>query len=182
MKLKRAGKDATPTAGASQTATASKKGTNNLIPAAVLAVGLLGGGFFMGGQQGGAGTAGAMTPPPEAAAPEDTGTGPVQSLEPITLNLADGHFLKVGIALQLAESDAAEGGHGSGGGEEVAAAKALDIAISLLGSHTMDELADPDDREKVKLELSERVAEAYTDPTTHQPTVTKVYFTEFVMQ
>ena len=177
MKLKRAGKDATPSDDATKTPVTSKKGTNNLIPAAVLAVGLLGGGFFMGGQ-GGAGTAGAVTPPAEVSDHEDTGMGPVQSLEPITLNLADGHFLKVGIALQLAESDA---GHGAGG-EEVASAKALDTAITLLGSHTMAELADPDDREEVKHELSKRVAKAYTDPTTQQPTVTKVYFTEFVMQ
>lgn len=177
MKLNRAGKDATPTDDASPTPVASRK-HNNLVPAAVLAVGLLGGGFFMGGQ-GSAGTAGAATPPPEASDHEDAGTGPVQSLEPITLNLADGHFLKVGIALQLAENDPAEGGHEV---EEVAAAKALDVAISLLGSHTKDELADPDDRDKVKDELSERVGEAYTDPATGQPTVTKVYFTEFVMQ
>lgn len=185
MKLKGAGKEATPEVeGTDAPAAVKQRGGNNLVPAVVLAVGLLGGGFFMGGK-GGADAAVAAPPPPvaEAEAAEDEGHGPIQNLEPITLNLADGRFLKVGIALQMASPDAEGGGHGAGAApEEVPAAKALDIAITLLGSHTMDELADPDDREKVKQELSELVAEAYTDPETHLPTVTKVYFTEFVMQ
>ena len=178
MKLKKAGKDAAPAAeGAEAPATTTKGGGNNLIPAVVLAIGLLGGGFFMGGKGGDAAVA-APQPPAEHAA-EDDGHGPIQELEPVTLNLADGRFLKVGIALQLATSDE-EGGEE--GGEELPAAKALDIAITLLGSHTMEELAHPKERELVKKELSELVAEAYTDPETDDPVVTKVYFTEFVMQ
>jgi flagellar protein FliL len=181
MKLRKAGTDAAPNADGAQAPAPAKGGTNNLIPAVVIAVGLLGGGFFMGGKAGGSTGVAAPQAPPAAHA-EDDGHGPVQELDPITLNLADGHFLKVGIALQMASPDA-EGGHGGGGGvEEVPAAKALDIAIALLGSHTMDELADPKEREHVKAELSERVAEAYVDAETHRPVVTKVYFTEFVMQ
>ena len=181
MKLKRAGKDATPAHQGTDAPVDAKRHGNNLIPAVVLAVGLLGGGFFLGGK-GGAGTAVAAAPPPAAEEQaEETGDhGPVQDLEPITLNLADGRFLKVGLALQMAE--VAEGGGEGEGAEEVPAAKALDIAITLLGSYTMDELADPDEREKVKHELSELVAEAYVDAETGERTVTKVYFTEFVMQ
>ena len=180
MKLKRAGKDATPADGAEEAST-PKSGSNNLIPAIVIAVGLLGGGFFM--SKAGGGTAEAAAPPAPAThaeVAEEATHGPVQNLEPITLNLADGHFLKVGLALQLAEAEGG-GGHG-GGGDELPAAKALDIAISLLGTHTMDDLAAPKARELVKKELSEKVSKAYTDPVTHQPMVTKVYFTEFVMQ
>ena len=177
MKLKKVGKDADPAAEGVSTPPARAKGAgNNLIPAAVIAVGLMGGGFFMGGNGSGGDVAAAQPPP--AAHAEDSGDGPVQALEPITLNLADGRFLKVGIALQMAASDE----EGEGEGEEVAAAKALDIAISLLGSHTMDELADPKARELVKKELSQLVAEAYADPDTKAPVVTRVYFTEFVMQ
>ena len=80
--------------------------------------------------------------------------------------------------MQLAEVEG--GGHGAA--EELPSAKALDIAISELGSHTMDELKSPKSRELVKKKLSEKVAEAYVDPETHSPLVTKVYFTEFVMQ
>ena len=181
MKLKKAGKDAAPTAeGADATAATAKGGSNNLIPAVVLAIGLLGGGFFMGGKAGGSAAVAAPQPTEQHAA-EDEGHGPIQELETITLNLADGHFLKIGLALQMAASDA-EGGHGGGDAEEVPAAKALDIAISLLGSHTMDDLARPKERELVKKALSELVAEAYVDPESHEPVVTKVYFTEFVMQ
>jgi flagellar protein FliL len=182
MKLKKAGKDAAPAADGAEAPTAAPKGGgNNLVPAVVLAIGLLGGGFFMGGKDGG-GTAVAAPQPAAAEHAEDDGHGPIQALDPITLNLADGHFLKVGIALQMAAAEEEGGGHGGGKPPEVPAAKALDLAISLLGSHTMDELANPKERELVKTELSEMVAEAYADPEGHGPVVTKVYFTEFVMQ
>jgi flagellar protein FliL len=182
MKLKKAGKDAAPAAeGAEAPAAAPKGGGNNLVPAVVLAIGLLGGGFFMGGKGGGDAAVAAPHEPASVEHAEDNGHGPIQELDPITLNLADGHFLKVGIALQMAAVEEA-GGHGGGKAPEVPAAKALDLAISLLGSHTMDELAHPKARELVKKELSEQVAEAYHDPEGHGPVVTKVYFTEFVMQ
>ena len=182
MKLKKAGTDAAPAADGAPAPTAPAKGVgNNLVPAVVIAIGLLGGGFFMGGKAGG--SAGTVAPPAaEAAHAETEHHGPVQSLDAITLNLADGHFLKIGLALQMAPAEEEGGGHGGGGGEELAPAKALDIAITLLGSYTMEELADPKERELVKSELSELVAEAYVDPETRAPVVTKVYFTEFVMQ
>ena len=175
MKLKRAGKDATPAEGAEEAST-PKSGSNNLIPALVIAVGLVGGGFFMGQKGDTAAAASPAEPAKTAEVSEEATHGPVQNLEPITLNLADGRFLKVGLALQLAEVAGAEEG------EELPSAKALDLAISLLGSHTMDELASPKERELVKKELSKQVAEAYLDPVTGETVVTKVYFTEFVMQ
>ena len=39
--------------------------------------------------------------PPEPE-PTEVTDGPVVETEPMTLNLADGHYLKVGVALQLA--------------------------------------------------------------------------------
>ena len=182
MKFKRAGKEAKPDGDATQ-APAKKRGHGNLIPAIVVAVGLLGGGFFMGKSPAAppAAQAHADEKKEHKAEPEvkeEATHGPVQNLEPITLNLADGHFLKIGLALQLAEVEG--GGHAAA--EELPSAKALDIAISLLGEHTMDALASPKARELVKKELSKRVSAAYTDPLTHEPLVTKVYFTEFVMQ
>ena len=173
MKLKRAGKDATPTQGEQAP---SKHRSNNLVPAIVVAVGLMAGGFFF--SQGGDGEASAEAAPTEHVKVEEEAThGPVQNLDSITLNLNDGHFLKVGLALQLAE---VEEGHGPA--EELPSAKALDIAITLLGSYSMDDLADQKTRELVKKKLSEQVAQAYLDPVTHDSLVTKVYFTEFVMQ
>lgn len=182
MKLFRAGKEATPVDGSERVPAPSKGGVNNLIPAIVVAAGLIVGGYMFGGGGGEDTEAAAAVQSSESHAKKKTSEvpthGPVQNLEPITLNLADGHFLKVGIALQLAEVE----GEGHGEAEELPSAKALDIAISELGSHTMDELASPKSRELVKKKLSDKVSAAYVDPVTHSSLVTRVYFTEFVMQ
>lgn len=95
--------------------------------------------------------------------------GEVLPLEPITMNLADGRLLKVGLALQLKEG--AGGGHGPVNGSV-----ALDEAITFLGEHTYEQLAAPAGRAKAKAELSARVSERYHSD------VLEVYFTEFVMQ
>jgi flagellar FliL protein len=95
--------------------------------------------------------------------------GEVVPLEAITMNLADGRLLKVGIALQLVEG--AGGDHGP-----ISGSIALDETITFLGEHTYAQLAAPAGRAKAKAELSARVAERY-----HQE-VLEVYFTEFVMQ
>ena len=98
--------------------------------------------------------------------------GEVVALDPITMNLADGRLLKVGLALQLPlEPPAGGGGHG-----EFSGSVALDEAIAFLGEHTYDQLAAPAARQAAKKELSHRVNERY-----HHG-VLEVYFTEFVMQ
>lgn len=101
-------------------------------------------------------------------APGEPVAGEVLPLEPITMNLADGRLLKVGLALQLVE----------GAGEEhpVSGSVALDEAITYLGGHSVAQLTPPEARQKAKAELSKRVAERYH----HE--VLEVYFTEFVMQ
>ena len=105
----------------------------------------------------------------EPVEPKAPVPGEVLALEPITMNLADGRLLKVGLALQLAEG--AGGGHGPVNGSI-----ALDEAIAFLGTHRYDQLAVPAGREAAKTELSKRVAKRYHDE------VMEVYFTEFVMQ
>ena len=92
--------------------------------------------------------------------------GVVLALEPITINLEDGHFLKVSIALQ-ASADAAHEPEGS---------KALDILISQFSNKSVAELSSNDAREAQKKELVEKVKKAYEEE------VYDVYFTEFVMQ
>jgi flagellar FliL protein len=109
--------------------------------------------------------------------------GPVVTLDAITLNLADGHLLKVGVAFQLEhqEAAAAAGGHG-----EAAAtaetndptkgyARALDTVIEVLGSHTMEELAG-EGRQTAKEELVKKLEESYHGE------IEDVYFHQFVMQ
>ncbi len=99
-------------------------------------------------------------PPPKPVA------GTVVKLDPITINLAGGHFLKLGLSLQ-ATADA---------GEEVSGAKALDAAIDLFSGRTIEDLAKRDGREKAKKALLSEVSERY------EHKVYDIYFTDFVMQ
>lgn len=101
-----------------------------------------------------------------SSAPEAPTPGIVIPLEAITINLADGHFLKLRIALQ-ATSDVAEALDGS---------KALDIAIDLFSNRSVAELSSNDERKRMKKELTHKVEVAYEEE------VMDVYFTEFVMQ
>ena len=81
--------------------------------------------------------------------------GEVLALEPITMNLADGRLLKVGLALQLPLEPVSE--------HEVSGSIALDEAIAFLGEHTYAQLAAPAGRQEAKKELSHRVSERYHD-------------------
>jgi flagellar FliL protein len=97
-------------------------------------------------------------PPPEP--------GAVVKLDPITINLTEGHYLKLGLALQ-ATAEVAEEPDGS---------KALDIAIDLFSNRSVAELSSNDERNRMKKELTELVEKAYE----HE--IMDVYLTEFVMQ
>lgn len=147
------------------------KAKSNLVPAIVLAVGLAVGGYFMGGSSDSPAGADAATTEAEAPVP-----GLIATMEPLSVNLADGHFLKVGVALVLAEG--IEPGEFAKG--EIA--KAKDMLIDRLGGAKMDTLTTPEGRKALKEELTAKVKEIYTDPETKQPTVLEVYFTDFVMQ
>jgi flagellar protein FliL len=92
--------------------------------------------------------------------------GVVVKLDDLTINLAGGHFLKLGLSLQ-ATADA---------GEDVPGAKALDAAIDLFSNKPMKELATRDGRENAKAALVKRVSELY------EGKVYDVYFTDYVMQ
>lgn len=103
-----------------------------------------------------------MKPAGAEAAPEP---GEVVKLEPIQLNLAGGHYLKIGIALQLtAEAHEADG------------SKALDATIDMFSGRSMDQLTRPESREKLKDELEKELEELYHGE------VMEVYFTDFVTQ
>jgi flagellar FliL protein len=133
-----------------------KKGKGKLIIIIVVVVLLLGGGgaggyfYFAGGEE--------ETPAPEP--------GVVVALDPITINLADGHFLKISIALQ-ATAEAHEEPDGS---------KALDLMISQFSNKSVAEFSSNEAREEAKKKLKEAVEKAY------EGEVMDLYFTEFVMQ
>ena len=106
----------------------------------------------------------------EAAAEEEVEhvPGTVVPMDPITINLADGAYLQLGIALQAEEGADAHG--------DIDGSHALHYAIKVFSGRTLAELSAPEVREELRQELVTEVAHAYHDH------VYDVYFTEFVMQ
>jgi flagellar protein FliL len=92
--------------------------------------------------------------------------GAVLKLDSVSLNLAGGHFLKVGIALQ--ETTKAP--------SDFDGSQATDIAISQFSGMSMDQLQVPAKREAAKKDYLEKLEQVYKGE------VMDVYFTEFVMQ
>ncbi|MDR7280477.1 flagellar basal body-associated FliL family protein [Catenuloplanes atrovinosus] len=127
-----------------------------IIIAAVLLLGGGGGGAYMM-------LAGGSSEEETVAAPEP---GAIVALDPITINLASGHYLKVGIALQ-ATATAAEEPDGS---------KALNLAIDQYTNVEVAELETAEGRAKLKTELEEKVKKAYEEE------VMAIYYTTFVTQ
>ena len=105
-----------------------------------------------------------------------TAHGPIVTLEPITLNLDGGRYLKVGLGLQLSGDKAGETGADDSGDPTKGYARALDLTIEVLGGRPFAELFTPEGRATAKEELTRRLRETYEDE------VEGVYFTSFVMQ
>jgi flagellar FliL protein len=103
----------------------------------------------------------------ETAAPPAPEKGEVLVLDPIYVNLAQGHFLKLGMALQATKDGDVKHMDGS---------EALDSAIEIFSGQDMATLGEPEARAEFKKELVEKVVESYENH------VMDVYFTEFVMQ
>lgn len=91
--------------------------------------------------------------------------GEMLALEATQINLAEGHYLKLGIALQLVE-----------GASEADGSKALDAAIELFSGRDVDELARTETRQNLKKKLATELEHRYDGD------VMEVYFTEFVTQ
>ena len=98
--------------------------------------------------------------------PKPPEPGKVVPLDAITVNLSEGHFLKLKMALQ-ATATVAEAPDGS---------KALDIAINEFSNRSVAELSSNAQRAKMKQELKEKIVKAYKDE------IMDIYITEFVMQ
>ncbi len=103
---------------------------------------------------------------PSGSAEEGPKPGAILPLESTQINLASGHYLKIGIALQLVE----------GAPEEVDGSKALDATIELFSGRTIEEVANAKDRRELKEELEATLEKSYEDE------VMGIYFTEFVTQ
>lgn len=101
----------------------------------------------------------------QAEATSTESPGEVIGVDPVTINLAGGHYLKVGLALQ-ATADA---------GEHVPPGLAADALISQFSGKTVDELATAEGREEAKKELLKVIKKLY-----HKK-VYEIYYTTFVM-
>ena len=151
---------------AAEAAPAKKKSKLPLIIIiVVIALGATGAGAYML-LKGDDTTAGA------AAAAEKSEPGEVVKLDAVTINLADGHYLKMAFALQ-ATADAAEAPDGS---------KAMDIAIATYTDMPIAELSTAKGRETAKAEFRKKIEEAYMDEETKKSAVMDVYLTQFVTQ
>ncbi|WNM24562.1 flagellar basal body-associated FliL family protein [Demequina capsici] len=104
------------------------------------------------------GAAAEATPAPEL--------GAIQTVDAISVNLDSGHYLRLGLGLQLTADVK----------EDVDTAKALDAAIALFSGRTQDELSDDTVREQLKQELGAELTDLYDGE------VVGVYYTDFVTQ
>jgi flagellar FliL protein len=118
-----------------------------IIVVAVLALG--GGGYW-------------FTRPAPAGPPQP---GDVVKLDAIQINLADAHYLRVAMALQLVKGVKAADG-----------SKALDATIDIFSGLPMAQVNDPKQRVQLKKELEKELAKLYDKD------VMGIYFTEFVTQ
>ena len=104
-----------------------------------------------------------LRPAPEPSEPEP---GEVLALEAIQVNLKAGHYLRVGIALQMSAEVV----------EELDGSKALDALIDVYTGEKVAGLAEPERREELRGVLVDRVVKLYVNE------VLDVYVTEFVTQ
>lgn len=102
----------------------------------------------------------------EPAAPPEPVHGEVVAVDPVSINLADGSYLRLGLALQLTEETA----------EEPDTSEALDLAITTFSGRSVDELTDPAAREALQQQLNDKVINTYPEE------VMDIYYTEFVTQ
>jgi flagellar FliL protein len=142
---------------------APKKKSNKMLMIIVIAaVVLLGGGagaFF-------------MLKGDSAEAAKEPEKGAVTALDDsLTVNLADGHYLKFKFSLQQT-ADA--------GTEEVDAGEAINLAIDEYTGKTVAELSTEKGRDTVKADLMQKIVKAYTEDGTKM--VMGIYYTEFVTQ
>lgn len=127
----------------------AKGGAKKLVIILVAVLALGGGGYWF------------MRPKP----PAPPSPGEVVKLDPIQVNLAAGHYLRLGLALQLTSK-----------AKEADGSKALDAAIGIFSGRPMAEVNDPAKRDGLKQELEKKLEHLY------EGEVMGVYLTEFVTQ
>src|SRR4051794_35043037 len=146
-----------------EAAEAPKKKSKKLLIIIIAAVVLLGGGagaFFM------------LKSSKADAAPKAPAKGAVVTMDnALTINLADGHYLKLAFTMQLT-ADA--------GTESIDNSEAIDLAIQQFNGMKIADLSSDKGLEKNKAQLLAAVDKAYREDKTQ--IVMDLYFTQFVTQ
>lgn len=107
-----------------------------------------------------------------AEAAEKPVKGAVVTMEnALTINLAEGHYLKLGFALQATEE---------AGDEEIDMSEAIDLAIDQYTGMEIAELETTKGRDAAKAELLEKIEKVYNVEDKH--IIMDIYFTQFVTQ
>lgn len=152
------------------------KGKSKLLIIGVLCIALAGAGFVLGGKLGGDPAA------PAATVPFEPTVRHIIELDAVNVNLAQGHYLRIKIAIGADNEP-------PGPGEEIVEPKegeeseytlktapAADLVLTTFAGRTMQELNTPAGREKGRTDLLAGLKEYYGDH------IVSVMFTEFVMQ
>jgi flagellar FliL protein len=142
-----------------------KKGKrSNVLPALIIAGGLVVGGFLMK-------PSAAPAAAEEEAAEEEVVPGELVALESMTLNLSDGHYLRLGVALELVEGVPAKEF------EETGATKRFqDLVIDRVADLPSEQFSTAEGRDELKELLRDGGHELFEEE------FFEVYLTELVVQ
>ena len=92
--------------------------------------------------------------------------GAVVEVDHLSINLAGGHYLRMGFSLQMTEE----------AGEGINVSRAQDAAIALFSGRSIAEVTSPEGRQALKTQLTADLAGIYDG------TVMDVYLTDYVTQ
>lgn len=104
----------------------------------------------------------------EPAEPEPPGPGEMVPMAPQTLSLVGGHYVKVGVSLELVD--------GAAIAAEFDTSKAAELVIDTFSNREIESLRSNETRKRLSTELLEGVRTAYPDQ------IYSLYLTEFVLQ
>ena len=149
----------------------AKGGRSNLLPAVVLAVGIAAGGYFVGGS----GAAADPDASDEAAEVVELEPGEVVELDSVTVNLANGRFLRVGVAvLTSSEFESLDGEPREFKPEHQS--RLRDQLIAMFAGRDVSTLTGAENLDAAKAEMLDRINVVLDGH------ALEVYLTEFVSQ
>ena len=170
MSDKKSSENAAP---AAEAAPAKSGGLLRTVVIVFLLIGIAGIGYVIGGRGGAAPAAtasGSDAAADKEAEKEAEKKGPVVEMEAININLAEGHYLRIAVALGLSADVKLKEP------EEFDKAAASDVVLGTFSGMNMADLTSTEGREHAREAVLKALEPHYGEEVVH------VYFTEFVMQ